>query len=564
MTQKEGFVKPQDHILPEKKASGSGDVPELATLQNRIQDQADHTKSLGLDILSYLWHGHAVPEVSSIAAEGFAPELYEGEARELADALLSYHGHVNAGTGEADAYGFFDFMAARGFGPLTAERLSPLFDLDIACPYDLKVALVRFSEMSRHHLRLMLLAGEIRGGVLGEGVSHDLAQRLAAAERIGSIDPPGLVTDGVIERMSSSMVLNAMDPGRRRIPTGYSELDRVLGGGLYRGGLNLVLGRPGEGKTLMMTNIAANKLREGFAEGIAVFSLEMPSEEIVSRIFRAASGHGEDLSTYLTDAQAALHGDIDSLPEAERDTARRASATWGLFTGHPLYIMDSTESEWGIDRIVSTLERMAARGTLPSLVMIDYFQLIGPPAGMDSRVPRHERLEAVATALAMFCLRHPGCAVLLLTQARRGETRSRSGGWASLPGTDDISQCDAVAHKARCIMSIARLPEPPGDGEEDDDDGGDGAVKRPGRSVRRATKAELEARRGEHPADFFLLDTPKNREGLNRTMLVKGYGGFCRLLVTGEAAERIGHAPDVLGRTDDDFYREGGNGETQA
>ena len=564
MTQKEDFVKSQDTILSKKKAHGTDQgatppgTPGPAGPQRQLAGLRDEAKNLGLDILAYLWHAHADTMASRTAVEGFSPGLYEGRARKLADALLAWHGMRHAGT-VPEGDNFFNFMGTRGFGVRTGTEICTPLDLPIRTAHGLGTALDQFRELSVLAGQAGILEEQLGAAAAGKRVSPELPVLLAEAERRGSAEPPGLVTPGVTARLAGSLVLNALEPGRRRIPTGYSELDRVLGGGLYRGGLNLVLGRPGEGKTLLLTNIAANKLREGFAEGIAIFSLEMSGEEIASRVFRASSGHGEDLSTYLTDAQAALHDDIGSLPAGQRDTARRARETWERFHANPFYLLDGAEREWDIDSIISVLGHMHARGTLPALVMIDYFQLICPPAGTDRRVPRHERLEEVCGKLARFCLARPECCVLLLTQARRGEARSRnSAGWASLPGTEDISQCDAVAHKARCIMSIARLPEPPKEDEGAEEDGDD-APRGGRRSVRKASRAEIEARHGEHPADFFHLSITKNREGRGGVLLVKAYGEFCKMLVAGEAHDRQGPtALDVNGWTDDDFYTAGG------
>ena len=54
-----------------------------------------------------------------------------------------------------------------------------------------------------------------------------------------------------------------------RLPTGISGLDTVLAGGLLRGGIYLVLGRPGTGKTILGNHLAYNHARAG---GVALFA----------------------------------------------------------------------------------------------------------------------------------------------------------------------------------------------------------------------------------------------------------------------------------------------------
>ncbi len=51
--------------------------------------------------------------------------------------------------------------------------------------------------------------------------------------------------------------------GRRRLPVGISGLDNVLDGGLVRGGLYLLLGAPGTGKTTTANQICFNRANEG-------------------------------------------------------------------------------------------------------------------------------------------------------------------------------------------------------------------------------------------------------------------------------------------------------------
>jgi len=58
--------------------------------------------------------------------------------------------------------------------------------------------------------------------------------------------------------------LASIDPGRgARIPTGFAEVDRVLGGGLMRGSAVLLGGEPGIGKSTLLLQICAKAECEG-------------------------------------------------------------------------------------------------------------------------------------------------------------------------------------------------------------------------------------------------------------------------------------------------------------
>lgn len=67
-----------------------------------------------------------------------------------------------------------------------------------------------------------------------------------------------------------------------RVSTGIRILDAYLGGGLRPAGLNILAGRPSQGKSALGINIALNIARRGLP--IAMFQLEMERLEVVDRI----------------------------------------------------------------------------------------------------------------------------------------------------------------------------------------------------------------------------------------------------------------------------------------
>ena len=69
------------------------------------------------------------------------------------------------------------------------------------------------------------------------------------------------------------------------VPTGFTDLDRLIGG-LHRGDLIAIGGRPSSGKTALILNIATQAaLRNGAVA--ALFSLEASKEQLVKRIMIA-------------------------------------------------------------------------------------------------------------------------------------------------------------------------------------------------------------------------------------------------------------------------------------
>jgi DNA repair protein RadA/Sms len=73
-----------------------------------------------------------------------------------------------------------------------------------------------------------------------------------------------------------------------RLGTGYSELDRVLGGGLVGGEVVLISGEPGVGKSTILLQVALNLVKEG-KEVLYVCGEESPSQ-LYSRLDRVNNG----------------------------------------------------------------------------------------------------------------------------------------------------------------------------------------------------------------------------------------------------------------------------------
>lgn len=87
-------------------------------------------------------------------------------------------------------------------------------------------------------------------------------------------------------------VLGAMDRVHRgdeppALSTGYGSLDDALGGGLRPGELTILAARPGMGKTAVSMNIACMAASLG---PVGVFSMEMPRQQLVSRLIPMFSG----------------------------------------------------------------------------------------------------------------------------------------------------------------------------------------------------------------------------------------------------------------------------------
>lgn len=140
------------------------------------------------------------------------------------------------------------------------------------------------------------------------------------------------------------------------VRTGIKALDKLLGGGMVQGGLYILAGRPGMGKSAL--GIAIAEYVANTAGKVDYFSLEMSREQIIARRLSAIA---------KVDSKLIL---MDTLTDSEYkrmiDATRTAAAT-------PLYCTD------GRAQTVQRITSIARAGRDVKLAVVDHFSLILRP-----------------------------------------------------------------------------------------------------------------------------------------------------------------------------------------
>ena len=137
------------------------------------------------------------------------------------------------------------------------------------------------------------------------------------------------------------------------LQTGYTELDKVVVG-FGKGDLVIVGARPGVGKTSFCLNLATNIAKKS-KKAVCIFSLEMSSEQLVSRILSAES---------LVESGKLRTGELNN--EEWEKIANAAS----VLAETNIYIDDTTDVS--ITAMKAKLRRVKNLG----LVVVDYLQLM--------------------------------------------------------------------------------------------------------------------------------------------------------------------------------------------
>ncbi|MDX8363247.1 MULTISPECIES: replicative DNA helicase [Bacillaceae] len=213
------------------------------------------------------------------------------------------------------------------------------------------------------------------------------------------------------------------------IPTGFSELDRMTAG-FQRNDLIIVAARPSVGKTAFALNIAQNVATKT-DENVAIFSLEMGSEQLVMRML-CAEGN--------IDAQNLRTGSLT--PE---DWGKLTMAM-GSLSNSGIYIDDTPGIR--ISEIRSKCRRLKQESGL-GMILIDYLQLIqGSGRSGENRQQEVSEISRSLKALA----RELKVPVIALSQLSRGVEQRQD----KRPMMSDIRESGSIEQDADIVSFLYR------------------------------------------------------------------------------------------------------------
>ncbi len=211
------------------------------------------------------------------------------------------------------------------------------------------------------------------------------------------------------------------------VPTGFIDLDRLLGG-LQRSDFILIASRPSVGKTSLCLSIARNAARHG--QHVAVFSLEMSSEQVVQRLVAAETG---------IDAQRLRLGGL-----REEEWPLFVQAT-GKLADLPVFI-DDTPSISAL-QLRTKARRLHAEHGL-DLILVDYLQLMTGNVRSENRVQEVSYISRSLKGLARE-LDLPLVAASQLSRAVEQRTDKR-------PVLADLRDSGSLEQDADVVMFIYR------------------------------------------------------------------------------------------------------------
>ncbi len=239
------------------------------------------------------------------------------------------------------------------------------------------------------------------------------------------------------------------------VDTGFRELNELTSG-FGEGDLIIIAARPAMGKTAFTLNLAQKALDTG--RGVAIFSLEMPAEQLMLRMLSAKTS---------IPLQKLKVGDMSDEQWSDLTRATDELAKQKLFV--------DDDGLLNINQLRSKLRKIKTQHPEISLAIIDYLQLMSGTGNKD----RHLEVSEISRGLKLLA-RELNIPIIALSQLNRGlESRHDK-----RPMLSDLRESGAIEQDADMIMFVYR------------DD-----VYRIREEKEREKKAKAEGR--EYKSDFF-------------------------------------------------------------
>ena len=261
--------------------------------------------------------------------------------------------------------------------------------------------------------------------------SEALLKNATERRRISEFQKAETVAQRV--KMSIDTPKEAKADGVNGLTTGFDSVNKITQG-FHAGDMIVIAARPSVGKTALALNFAyraANRTNKP----VAIFSLEMPAEQLVTRLVGTESS--VSLSKITT-------GNLVGV-----DRAKVANAIYKIGT-LPIYIDDSPNGK--LMDIIAKSRKLQANNPDLGLIIIDYLGLV--TTGSTSRGGDSRQEEVRKTSLALKALaRELKVPVIVVSQLSRDVEKR---GENKRPILSDLRDSGSIEQDADVVMLLYR------------------------------------------------------------------------------------------------------------
>jgi len=236
------------------------------------------------------------------------------------------------------------------------------------------------------------------------------------------------ITD-VLEKTQSDIEMLVKNKGKiTGLTTGLKDLDNVTEG-LHETQLIIIAARPAVGKTAFALNIAAAAAKST-KKNIAIFSLEMPAEQLVLRMISSL-------------------GQIDNKKlqtgRLETEDYRRINEAMSQLADTNIYFHDG--SSITASEILAKCRRLSTQGEGIGLVVIDYLQLIDSTGRYQGA--RQQEISEISRKLKTMAL-ELNVPVIALSQLSRSVEKRED----KRPVLSDLRESGAIEQDADIVAAL--------------------------------------------------------------------------------------------------------------
>lgn len=212
---------------------------------------------------------------------------------------------------------------------------------------------------------------------------------------------------------------------RNPITTGWSDIDAIVGGGLGKSELGVVIAPTGAGKSMVLVHLGSNAVMEG--KTVVHYTLELQDTVIANRYDSCITGYPlSELRTFKEEIYEQIK-DIDGNLIVKEYPTKSAST----------------------NTIRSHLSRLVKRGIKPGMLIVDYADLLKPTV---VRKEKRNELESIYEELRAISTEFQ-CPIWTASQT------NRSGLSAEVITMEQISEAFNKCFVADFIFSVSRTIE---------------------------------------------------------------------------------------------------------
>lgn len=293
--------------------------------------------------------------------------------------------------------------------------------------------------ISEKHIQreLIRISGEISREAFEDGADAlnllDGAQQKIFEVSEGTISRDVEKIDDVLKKALKNLEsIKDHDNTLTGVPSGFVELDRETSG-WQNSDLVIIAARPGMGKTAFALTVARNAAVE-FGKSIAVFSLEMSSEQLVGRLI---SGETEIIS------QKMRNGDLSPQEWERLNTKITKLADAKIF-------IDDTPGI-SVFELKAKCRRLKAQQGI-DMIVIDYLQLMRGEESNKSGGNREQEIGYISRSLKGLAKELQVPVIALAQLSRAVEVR----GGTKKPMLSDLRESGSIEQDADMVMFLYR------------------------------------------------------------------------------------------------------------